>query len=437
MTVRGRIRTGSALLVSTLDRERQMLLNSGSMLGTAIVTALLGAGFWLVAARWFSQDAVGVGSAAVSAMTLLGFLATVGLGTLMMGELPRMREGQRGLIGAALAVSGLIGAVLGAAFALLAPLVSSNLGALSSSAAAVVVFAAGSALTAAAVVADQSLIGLLRGGLQLLRNIAFSLAKLIALFAVPLFASRSDSVALYATWTAGIAISALALFRFFAPVEGDSRRPRFALLREMRASAATHHVFNLALRIPDLVLPVIVVTVLSPAANASFYIAWMIASLVFAVPISLSTVLFAMGSGERKGLASRFRLTVYTSLAFGLAANLVLLALAEPLLSVFGASYATDATAPLHILVLGVFPETIRTHYVTTHRIERRIPAAIPIVWGGTGLELVGGTLGAVAGGLSGVAVGWLAAVCVEGLVMAPDVVRALAPSALAQRSVS
>jgi O-antigen/teichoic acid export membrane protein len=418
-----------AALRGVLESERHMLLNSGSMFGTSLVTALLGAAFWLVAARGFSKAAVGVGSAAVSAMTLLGFLATVGLGTLLMGELPRLPRDRRGLINAALLVSGLVGTAFGLGFALIAPLASSNLDALSSSPAAVLIFAAGTGLTSATFVLDQSLIGLLRGGLQLVRNIAFSSSKLVALLLVPLAVTRGDSVALYATWAAGIAVSMLVLWRFFARAEGDSRRPALGVLRGMRRSAATHHLFNLALRIPDLVMPVIVVTVLSPTANASFYIAWMIASLIFAVPISLSTVLFAVGSGESEQLDKRFRITVYTSLAFGLLANLVLLAAGETILSAFGASYAANATTTLHILALGVFPEVVRTHYVTTHRISRRIPAAIPIVWGGTILELIGGTVGALVDGLTGVALGWVAAVCVEALVMGPDVLRALSPA--------
>jgi O-antigen/teichoic acid export membrane protein len=429
MSAAARLSGWRSAALSKLESERQMILNSGSMFGTAVVTALLGAAYWLVAARNFTQSAVGIGSAAVSAMTLLGFLATVGLGTLLMGELPRRSQGRRGLITAALAVSGSIGAVLGVGFALLAPEFSSNLSPLSGSAGAVLIFAAGTALTGAAFVLDQALIGLLRGGLQLTRNVAFSVIKLAALFGVPLLVTSGDSVALYGTWTAGIALSMLVLTRLFGRDPADPRRPTFDVLRRMRASAATHHVFNLALRIPDLVLPLIVVTILSASANASFYIAWMIASLVFAVPISLSTVLFAVGSGESVGLAERFRLTVSTSLAFGVLANVFLLVAGEPILSAFGSAYADSATTALHILALGVFPETVRTHYVATHRIERRISAAIPIVWGGTLLELVGGAVGAAVDGLSGVALGWLIAVCIEALVMGPDVVRALSPS--------
>ncbi|MFD0384406.1 hypothetical protein ACFQ2B_25745 [Streptomyces stramineus] len=48
------------------------------MLNTGI-SAVLGLGFWLVAARYYTHDAVGQGSAAIAAMKLLAGLAAVTL----------------------------------------------------------------------------------------------------------------------------------------------------------------------------------------------------------------------------------------------------------------------------------------------------------------------------------------------------------------------
>jgi len=406
--------------------NREVLLNAGSMMGTVVVTALLGAGYWLVAARQFSPNAVGVASAAVAAMTLLGYLATVGLGTLLMGELPRRDRHHRGLLNAALLVSGAIGALLGIGFAFLAPLVSADLGPLSETWVAAVVFAVGVGLTGLAGVLDQALIGLMRGSLQLTRNVVFSLVKLVALVLVAYLSADAGGVWIYATWTVGIAVSLLALVRFYRRREGDGLLPRFALLNEMRVDAATHHVYNLSIRAPDLVLPLIVVSLLSATANANFYIAWMIASFGFMVPVSLSSVLYAVGSGDSVDLHERYRLSVGLSAGLGLAANLVLLFAGAPILALFGASYEAQALTTLHVLALGVFPETIKAHFLSISRVERRISQTIPLVVGGTVLELAGAVAGGIAGSLSLVAAGWLAAVCVEAAVMSPTVVRFL-----------
>ena len=409
-----------------VGHNRTILLNAGSMMSTTLVTALLGAAFWLVATRDFTPHAVGVASAAVSAMTLLGYLATLGLGTLLMGELPRRREHHRGLINAALSVSGAIGAALGVAFAVLAPLVSSDLQVLSETWLAALAFAVGVGLTGLAGVLDQALIGLMQGGLQLSRNVVFSVVKLLALVAISLLVVNPDGAWIYSAWVAGIGLSLLVLARFYARRGEDGLRPRLGLLGEMRGSAATHHVFNLAIRTPDLILPLIVVALLSATANANFYIAWMIASFAFMVPVSLSTVLFAAGSGDPTRLGERYRSSVALSAALGLAANLILLVAAGPILGIFGSSYEQGAVATLHVLALGVFPETIKAHYLSISRVERRIGAAMPIVVGGTLFELIGAAAGALSGDLVWVAAGWLIAVCIEAAIMGPRVFRFL-----------
>ena len=396
------------------------------MVGTTVVTSALGVAFWLIAAHNFSQPAVGVASAAVAAMILLGFIATLGLGTLLMGELPRRDDHHQSLLNAALLINVLAGSVLGLGFALIAPLISSNLGALSESPASIAFFAGGVGLTALVLVLDQALIGLLRGGLQLTRNTVFALAKLLALIPIAVFVTNAGAPWIYSAWAAGIALSLLVLVRFYTRRGRETLRPNFVLLIRMRVSAGYHAAVNLGLEAADMAMPILVVVLVSPSATASFYIAWMIVGFLVVVPLSLSMVAYAIGSADAAGLSRRFRFTVGISLAFGLLANLVLVPGASPALQIFGQDYADQATTALHILALGVFPMTIKTHYVAIHRVQRRLRPALPIVWGGTLLELGGGVVGAIAGGLTGVAWGWLAGLCIEGLVMSRDVVRAL-----------
>ena len=93
-------------------RHRDLLGNASTLLATTGVTAGLGFVYWAVAARMFSQRAVGYGSAAVSAMTLLGTIGMLGMGTVLIGELPRRRP-RAGLISAAMIASGLGALVLG------------------------------------------------------------------------------------------------------------------------------------------------------------------------------------------------------------------------------------------------------------------------------------------------------------------------------------
>lgn len=416
------LRRGWALALS----HRALLTNAGSMVGTTLATSLLGVAFWFVAAQHFSEAAVGVAGAAVSAMLLLGFIATMGLGTLLMGELPRRESGQVALLNAALIASALVGAVLGLGFALIAPLLSANLAPLDETTLAALLFALSAGLTALAYVLDQSLIGLLQGALQLGRNIVFAAAKLAGLLLVAALVVDPGAAWIYSTWGGGVAVSLVVLAWFYSRRRGERLRPDFPPLRGMRRSAASHATVNLALETADLAMPILVVTLLTPSDNAGFYIAWLIVGFLTMIPFALSSVAYALGSADGDGINARFRFTFAVSIVLGLLANLVLVPAAGPILELFGSGYADTATTALHVLALGVLPLTVKTHYVAIHRVNRTLRRALPIAWAGTALELGGGALGAALGGIDGVAWGWLAGLLIEALVMGPDVRAAL-----------
>src|SRR2546422_7670871 len=106
-------RTVRTLLYRWAKTNSVMLINAGSLVGATVVTSILGIAYWWVAAWWFSPQAVGLGSAAISAMTLLGTICILGLGTLLVGELPRQPGKAGSLITAALIIVGGIGGCAG------------------------------------------------------------------------------------------------------------------------------------------------------------------------------------------------------------------------------------------------------------------------------------------------------------------------------------
>src|ERR1700730_13873892 len=104
------------LLYEWINMNRVMLINAGSLVCTTMVTGVLGFAYWWIAARQFPPQAVGLASAAVSAMMLLGAIGIFGLGTLLIGELPRQPGKEASLISAALILVGGTGACGGIIF---------------------------------------------------------------------------------------------------------------------------------------------------------------------------------------------------------------------------------------------------------------------------------------------------------------------------------
>ena len=405
-------------------RHRDLLDNAGTLVATTGVTAALGFAYWAVAARLFSQRDVGYGSAAVSAMTLIGTIGMLGMGTVLIGELPR-RSQRAGLVSAALVASGLGSLLLGLAFALVAPHVSARFGYVGTSLGAGVLFAAGSMLTGVSLVFDQATIGLLRGRLQLFRNLVFGCAKLLLLPAAALFLHRQFGTGILLAWIAGIAVS-------LVPVAVRLRRagtvilprPDWAVLRGLGRTALAHNWLNLAITVPQTLIPVVVTVVGSPSANAAFYAAWTLSGFLKMVPAHLSTALFAVAAADPRAIGRKLRFTLRVSLLIGLPGMAVLALSAHPLLALFGPGYARAATVPLWLLVIGYLPSIPKVHYMAVCRATGRVPRAAAVLTAAAAAEVTAAAAGGLAGGLNGLSCALLAVFLVEGLVTAPPVLR-------------
>ena len=410
-----------------ITTNRAILVNAGSLIATNGVNAVLGFVFWWVAARQFLPEAVGLASAAISVMMLLGTLSILGLGTLLLGELPHHPGKEASLISAALILVGAVGACSGTLFAIISPFLSANFEALRANIWDIALFATGVSLTAITLVLDQALIGLLRGPLQFWRNMLFAVTKLVALLAVAFWLSHTMGLTIYATWAGGNTCSLVALAAFVmlkGKGSGRSYGPHWALLGKLKVAALQHHLLNLLLQAPPLILPVLVTAMLSARMNAWFYISWTMAAFVFFIPTALGTVLYAVGSAQPHVLAHKARMTVSLGIVVCLGVYAVLLPAAPQILALFGHAYEEQASGSLRILALATFPLIIKNHYITIHRIHGRIAhLLLPITTAGL-LELALPALGADLDGLSGVSLGVIAALCIESLYMSPTVYR-------------
>jgi O-antigen/teichoic acid export membrane protein len=418
-----------AALWRWITTHRLLLSNAGSLLGTTIATSGFGFVYWWAAARLFSPEAVGFSSAAISAMTLLGTGAILGLGTLLVGELPHQPGKEAALISAALLLVAALGGVSGIILAVAAPFLAKDLAPLGANIGVSVVFAAGASLTAVTIVLDQAMIGLWRGGVQFFRNAAFSVIKLALVFAIGFWLAGATWMTIYATWTAGNALSLLMLAGYALWKGSWSRQiyhPQWRLLWKLGPAALQHHVLNLILRAPMLALPVLVTLQLSVTMNAWFYVALMIANGVFSIPLALTTVLFATESTTPEAVAQKTRLTLTLSLALSLVALVVLFAFPKLLLGLFGQAYAAQAAWSLRLLGLAAIPLILKNHYIVLCRMQNQMVRAILPLLAGLALELGGAAIGAYLGGLTGLSLGWVIAQCLEAALMTPRVYRAV-----------
>jgi O-antigen/teichoic acid export membrane protein len=418
-------RSPQAAVTAVWRRHHDLLGGASSLLATTGGASVLGFMYWALAARLFSQRADGYGSAAISAMTLLGTIGILGLGTVLIGELPR-RSPRAGLVSAALLTSGLGSLLIGLGFAVAAPHASERFRNIGGTPGEAALFAAGVALTGMTLVFDQATIGMSRGGLQLTRNLAFAAAKLLALPAAAILLHDQLGVGITVSWVAGTALSvsavAIRLRLTGAPI---LPRPDWGVLQGLGKTTVAHNWLNLAIAVPRSLIPMLVTVIVSPSANAAFYAAWTLSGFLYIVPTHLSTVLFAVASAEPQAIARKLRFTLRLSALIGLPGMALLGLSAHLALSLFGASYARAATVPLLLMVIGYLPTVPKVHYIAVCRAANRIPRAATVLTVAAAMEVSAAAAGGASDGLKGLSLALLAVFVVEGLVTAPPVLRA------------
>ena len=401
----------------------KLVSNASYVIGSAIITSGLGFVFWWGAARLYPTSTIGLASAATSAMLLLGGISTLGLGTLLLGELGRAKLRTSEMVSSALGISSAVGVGLGALFALIAPYLSAEFAPIGDPAAALL-FAVGVGLTTATMVLDEALIGLLRAELHLWRNGLSAVTKVLGLVVAGLIVRQPlDGMGLFLIWVVGQFVSLAGLMLYLA-ARGVLRfiTPNLRAFHGQRTVTLQHHAINLALQGTSNVLPILVAGSFSAEQNAGFYVAWMIAAFGFFPSHALASVLYAMTSATPSALAARLRLTLGLSTLVALVYIGMVYLGAHLMLGLFGKHYAENAEDSLKLLVLAALPMVLKVHYVAVGRLKNRIVPVAIVSFAGVALELSLAFLGSRWAGLPGLCLGFVIALSIEALLVAYSV---------------
>lgn len=415
----------AAKLGSLLKRNKELLSNAGSLVATTGLTSVFGFVFWIYAARKFSQTEVGYASAAVNSMTLLGTIGMFGMGTVLIGELPK-RNSRGGLIAAALTASVLGSLMLGLGFAFFVGAFGHKFPEISGTLPRAGLFIFGVAVTGGSLVFDEATIGLMRGGLQLWRNLAMSGLKMVALPVSAIFIHDEFGSGLLLSWVIGTVLSLIPVVIMIRRMGSTPfHRPDWGVLRGLGKVALAHNWLNLALAVPPQLIPVLVTVVVSPRANAAFYVAFMLVNFLFMLPGHLSTVLFAIASAAPELIAEKLRFILRLSLIIGLPVMAGLVVGAHYVLNIFGHDYAQLASFPLLMLALGYVPGLPKAQYIAVKRATGEVVQGAIIVSIMAFAQLASVVIGGRIDGLTGLSIGLFATSFVEGALTAPLVFRA------------
>lgn len=420
---------GTALVLTERLKRESLLRNSLFIMATMVANSAFGYLFWLVAARMFSAEAVGLTAAVVAAGTLITLCSTLGVGGALIQTLP---ERQRlpewchtfwaGLVVAL--VSSLVGVC---ALLVLLPLVSSQFVVLHRPAYAAA-FAVGTVAMTLGTVLDYTFIAERVAGRYFSRNAVVAGGKLL-LAVLFTFALGVGALSLIGAWAVaaavGIASGVILLVGRVGRLVPPSRPSLTEAGHQFRSRVTAHQAIGMGGALLPYLLPLLVTARLSARQNAYFYTTWMMASVFLIIAPAVSQSLFAEGAHSPAEVHDKCLRAVAITGSLLVPCVWGVLAFGHLLLSGFGVAYAVEATGLLRILAIAALPDAVTNTYVALLRVRNRLGAAAAINIGmGLGtLVLAWAFLPAV--GISAIGWAFLTMQALGCVVIAFDVARA------------
>ncbi|HXH27171.1 MAG TPA: oligosaccharide flippase family protein, partial [Candidatus Acidoferrum sp.] len=281
-------------------KRDSLLLNSFFLFLSTATMAGFGFIFWLLVAHFYPPSLVGVASTLISAMNFIAYLALLGFDTTFIKFLPGSQRRSEQIDTGLLLVGG--AALLAATgYAFIAPRLAPGLHVLSDhwyfmvGYVFLVTGAAVNLVTDSIFIAYRSakynffIDGLTASSLQVVLPMA-----LVGLGAYGVFAA-SGAAAFIA-----MLVSIVVLMRRFG------YQPRLAInrtiLREVARYSFINYIANLLNVVPTLVLPLIIINKLGTAAAGYYYLAFMMATLLYTIAHTLSQAMLAEGSYDEAAL---------------------------------------------------------------------------------------------------------------------------------------
>ena len=342
----------------------------GNALGLAAV---------LVSTWLYSPAAVGGGMALIAAASLLGTMASLGLGTGILRFLPEAGVTARQLLVRLTTISALLSVLVGVGFVAGRSIWAENLPLIDTWAGAAV-FVASVSANALAMLQDGLLLATRRSGLLSARTWGAGALRIVCL--LPLVAAGTWGI--FASWFASSGLStAVAAVRIRVGSSGLHAGPATlpappATAQVVRFSLENYAV-DLVSTIPASLMPLILIGALGEAPTAYYVVGALAGTVAATIARGATVALFAEGSRDQEQIAALSRRAILFAMALLVPVTAAALVLAEPVLAILGPGYAAEGTWNLRLQVLSALPATLVMVHLVILRIQGRLRTVFAI----------------------------------------------------------
>lgn len=381
--------------------QDRLLHQTSLLLAMRVLGTGLGFLFWVSAARIASTEHVGIASGAISAAALLAGLAQLGLGYVLIRQLASSRDPAR-LVNRTLILVGSVALAEATLFLLGTAVWSPALLPLRST-----LMLSGLFIL---LVGSTALSQLLHWVFMARRQLTYSLIKqvcqsVLALGLLWLLRPLGGYRAVLLAYTGATAFTLGLTWVCFIPRVLPGYRLAWpgsiGVDRALLHDALPNYAADQLQRAPDTLLPLLALHFLGPAGGATFFIVWSLGSSISSWAGSIAESLLIEGMHHQDLLAQYARRAAKIGLLLTIGIGLVLSAASQPILALYGATYAESGRYLLFAVAASGIPWVMISLYVSQLRIMQRQRAVFLLMAASNGFGII------VCGGLMAYGIGW------------------------------
>ncbi len=337
---------------------------------SSIFNAGFGFFFWIIAARLYSVEQVGLATALISSLGLVLLFSRVGLDFSIIRFFPTGDKNR--IFSTSLIITTLASLLAGMSYILLIDLLAPSLAFLKEPCYLVAFLLIGAANSVATITGD-AFVADRKAENYFVQNIFMALR-------IPLLIPLAFLGTFGIFGSMGLAFTVASIFALIMLVRSlNSIRPEVDVefIKRSFKFSSWNYVSSILSTAPTLVLPIMALNILGEAEAAKYYIAFTMGNLVLIIPSSLGTSLFVEGS-HGEGLKKIVIRAGAASLALLVPAVLALILFGDRMLGLIGREYL-DAFDLLRVLALSSFFVTIYSLFIPIQNVRMKVGSIVKL----------------------------------------------------------
>ncbi len=353
-----------------------LLKNSFYLMAANLLNLLLGFIFWIIAARYYLPHEVGTISALLSSMLLLSMISSLGFQTAFVFHLPRDRDNANRIINSCLTSSIIASLVFSFIFVLGLDIWAPPLKSIISNLNFGILFAVVTAIYTTSANISSAFIAGRKSSFHMTKETLFGFFKILPLQVFSVF----GAIGIFMAWGIGVILAVIIGFFLLSLVwKGYLPVPMFdPIIKSMAGYSAGNYLADIFFSLPRLILPIMIVNLVSTESTGFFYIAMMIAGLLYGIPQSISNSLLAESSDNGE-LWLKVKKSIKLNIALLFPGVLLFVFFGKFVLNLFNPTYAINSSTSLIILAIASLPMSLNIIFTTIRNAQKRVLSVVKI----------------------------------------------------------